>query len=103
MSTGVGEGDRRCDVGNLVPPVGDDVGLMSTGVGEDVATVFASVAVAPTEPTKSATICHLGPELAHVGGVGVVDAVFRTDWPSSRTAPRPRLEIAVGPLAAVVI
>ena len=82
-----------------MPPVGDGVGLMSTGVGEDVATVLASVA----EPTKSATICHLGPELAHVGGVGVVDAVFRTDWPASRMAPRPRLEIAVGPLAAVVI
>ena len=70
----VGEGDRLSNVGNLVPPVGDGVGLMSTGVGEDVATVFASVAVAPTEPTKSATICHLGLELAHVGGVGVVDA-----------------------------
>ncbi len=47
---------------------------MSTGVGEDVATVFASVAVAPTEPTKPATICHLSLELTHVGGVGVVDA-----------------------------
>ncbi len=92
----VGEGDRLSNVGNLVPPVGDGVGLMSTGC-------VASVAVAPTEPTKSATICHLGLELAHVGGVGAVDAVCRNDWPSSRTAHRPRLEIAVGPLAAVMI